>query len=643
MKQEERPLDVICLGRVAVDLYGKQTGGRLEDMQSFQMYLGGSSGNVAFGTARLGLRSSMLSRVGDEHLGRFVRDELRRVGCDTSHLLTDAERLTALVVLGVRGDGTFPHIFYRERPADMAIGPQDFDETYIALSRALAITGTHLSHEGPRAACYEALKAAKAHGTKAILDVDYRPVLWGLVPHGQGEDRFVPSAEVTAKLQQVLPWFDVIVGTEEEMHIAAGTTDTLTALQRIRELTDAVLVLKRGVDGCVIFESEISEAVTGGVVCPPFRVPVYNSLGAGDGFMSGFLRGLLRGEPLATCGRWANACGALVVSRDGCAPAMPSFEELQAFLRKAEALGGKDPNQDPELRRLHRVAERRERWNDVGILAFDHRSQMEERVKDGALIARAKQLIATAAHHGARGAGLANPHVIVDDRYGAAVLARLSGTGGFIGRPIELPGSRPVAFEGGMDVGLTLQRWPREHVVKCLVRYATYDDEALRAAQEARVRSLYDACSATGHELMLELLGPEGDTTGIWDVPSAMRRFYKLGVFPDWWKLAPPPDEFGWTELGDIIAEHDKHCRGVLMLGLDLELDALERLVARAAATRVCRGFAIGRTIWRRPFEEWLESGDDEAFTRDVAAAYARFIDVWRQARLSAGPAKGAL
>ncbi len=636
MNPVQRPLDVICLGRVAVDLYGRQTGGRLEDMQSFQMSLGGSSGNVAFGSARLGLRSSMFSRVGDEHLGRFLRDELRRVGCDTSHLLTDAERLTALVLLGIRGDGSFPHIFYRERPADMAVSPDDFDETYIALSQAIAITGTHLSHEHTRATCYEALKAAKTHKTKTILDIDYRPVLWGLAPHGRGEERFVPSADVTVALQQVLPWFDVLVGTEEEVHIAGGSSDTLSALRRVREVSDALIVLKRGVDGCVIFEAEIPAALEQGLVCAPFRVPVSNTLGAGDGFLSGFLRGYLRAEPLPVCGHWANACGALVVSRPACAPAMPSFDELQAFLQRAETLAGKDPNQDPHIRHLHRVAERRERWNDLAILAFDHRAQMEEQGAAADVITRAKQLIAEAAHHGARGAGLANPHVIVDDRYGADVLAQLAGSGSFLARPIELPGSRPVAFEGGLDVGLTLERWPREHVVKCLVRYASYDDAPLRAAQEARVRALYEACCATGHELMLELLEPEGDTTtGAWDIPAAMRRFYKLGVYPDWWKLAAPPDDFGWNEVADVIGEHDKRCRGVLLLGLDAELDALERLVAHAARAQVCRGFAIGRTIWRRPYEAWLQDQDDEAFVREVAAGYSRFIDVWRQARLS--------
>jgi 5-dehydro-2-deoxygluconokinase len=632
---DDRPLDVICLGRVAVDLYGQQVGGRLEDMQSFSKSLGGSSGNVAFGTARLGLKSAMLSRVGDEHMGRFLREELAREGVDVSHLITDPDRLTAMVVLGMRGDGTFPHIFFRENCADMAISTEDFDEVFIALSRAVAITGTHLSRDPSRAACFEAVRAARSSDTRTILDIDYRPVLWGLTSPGAGEERFVASPEVTEHLLKVLGWFDVVVGTEEEFHIAGGSTDIEAALRRVREHTDALLVLKLGERGCALFEGPIPDDLRQGIICPPFPVAVTNTLGAGDAFMSGFLRGYLRGEDLATAGAWGNACGALVVSRPLCAPDMPSFPELQTFLAKSHN-EQVDPRTDTDIRHLHRVAERKQRWNDVGILAFDHRAQMEAVCPNPARIAYAKELIARGATAGAHGAGLPAPHVIVDGRYGHHVLSRLTGLGGFVARPIELPGSRPVAFEGGGDVAHTLSRWPREHVVKCLVHYSTEDPDGLRAAQEARVRALWDACVATGHELMLEVITPADSAWGDWGIEGALERFYALGVRPDWWKLAAPSDAAAWARIDEAVRNNDPNCRGVLLLGLDAEADALERSVADAAATGVCRGFAIGRTIWRKPFELWLQEGDDEAFVRDVAAGYARFIDVWRQVRSNA-------
>ncbi|NMW23633.1 5-dehydro-2-deoxygluconokinase, partial [Rhodanobacter denitrificans] len=169
----ERQYDLICLGRLAVDLYGQQPGARLEDATSFAKYLGGSSANVAFGTARLGLRTAMLSRVGDDHMGRFLCETLLREGCDVSQVRTDRQRLTALVLLGIKGRDTFPLIFYRENCADMALDAEDIDEAFIASSRALAITGTHFSTPVVHAASVKALDFARAHGVRTVLDIDY--------------------------------------------------------------------------------------------------------------------------------------------------------------------------------------------------------------------------------------------------------------------------------------------------------------------------------------------------------------------------------------------------------------------------------------------------------------------------------------
>jgi 5-dehydro-2-deoxygluconokinase len=124
----ERALDVVTVGRVSVDLYGQQVGGRLEDMASFAKYVGGCPANIAIGAARLGLRSALISRVGDEHMGRFIREQLAREGVETKALVTDPARLTALVILGIRDRETFPLIFYRENCADMALTEADIDE-----------------------------------------------------------------------------------------------------------------------------------------------------------------------------------------------------------------------------------------------------------------------------------------------------------------------------------------------------------------------------------------------------------------------------------------------------------------------------------------------------------------------------------
>ena len=152
-----KKLDLITIGRSSVDLYGAQVGGRLEDMRSFNKYIGGSPTNIACGTARLGLKSAVITGVGDEHMGRFIIEELAREGVDTRGVKTDPERLTALVLLGIRDQDRFPLIFYRENCADMALTEDDIDEDFIAEARAVVATGTHLSHPQVEAATLKAL------------------------------------------------------------------------------------------------------------------------------------------------------------------------------------------------------------------------------------------------------------------------------------------------------------------------------------------------------------------------------------------------------------------------------------------------------------------------------------------------------
>ena len=623
----ERRLDVICLGRAGVDLYGEQVGGRLEDMASFAKYVGGCPTNIAIGSARLGLRSAAITRVGDEHMGRFIRETLAAEGVDVSHVATDPERLTALVVLGIRDKEIFPLIFYRENCADMAIDAADFDAHFIGSARALLVSGTHFSTPHVDAVSRAAIAHAKAAGTKVVFDIDYRPVLWNLTGKGAGEDRFVASTDVTHHLQSILPDCDLVVGTEEEVHITGGATDTADALRAMRALTDAVIVLKRGALGCSIFAGDLDAALT--VEAVP--VEVFNVLGAGDAFMSGFLRGWLRDEPLATCAQWANACGALAVSRHGCAPAVPSWIELQTFLDQGSSCFRL--REDARLEHLHWATNRRRAWPEVLAFAFDDRTEFEEmaaangRPKDD--IGAFKALCLQALNRtGGNPAGL-----LCDGRMGQDTLDRASGVGKWIGRPIEQPGSRPLAFEGDANPATTLRAWPTEHCVKCLVCYHPDDQAVLRDAQEASILSLSDACRATGHDLLLEVVPPPNMPQDNETLPRAIERMYELGVFPDWWTL-PASRRDTWRRIAEIIAEHDPYCRGVLVLGLDAPEDTLAEPLATAAAQPVCKGFAIGRAIFGGPARSWFAGEiDDHHAVADMAASYERLVGSWRAAR----------
>ena len=630
----EGRLDVICLGRAMVDFYGNQIGSRLEDMSSFAKYLGGSSCNIAFGCSRLGLKSAMLTRVGDEHMGRFVREELARGGVDVSHVVTDPDRFTGLVVLGIKDRDTFPLIFFRKDCADTAIEASDVSAEFIAASKSLLITGTHFSTPNTYAASVKAIEFAKAAGVKVIVDIDYRPVLWGLTSLGDGETRYIDSDTVSAHLQTIWPDCDLIVGTEEEMHIAGGSSDTIAALRRIRSLCDATLVLKLGDRGCAVLDGDIPVNAEDISVFAGPEVEVLNVLGAGDAFMSGFLRGWLRNEDHESCAAYANACGALVVSRHGCSPAIPTAEELDHYLDRAGHIPR--PDLDDELNYLHRVTTRRPAsWPEIYALAFDHRRQLVDMAQQaGADLQRIeslKRLIVRAVESSADAVGANGTiGVIIDDTFGQDALNDVTGSGWWIARPVEQSGSRPLELEGGRSIGDRLRSWPLEHVVKCLVYYSPNDEPDLRLQQERQMRELYDACCTSGHELLLEIIPPGRAAADDVRIGSTLERIYNLGIRPDWWKL-PPMSHTEWQEIDEIIAKRAPHCRGVVILGLDAPMAKLKAGFDASAGIDVCKGFTIGRTIFASPGRKWLAGKiDDEAFVSTVSRNYVELIDYWR-------------
>ncbi|KFB08047.1 bifunctional 5-dehydro-2-deoxygluconokinase/5-dehydro-2-deoxyphosphogluconate aldolase [Nitratireductor basaltis] len=630
-----KDLDVITIGRAGVDLYGAQIGGRLEDMGSFDKYIGGSPTNIACGTARLGLRSALISRVGDEHMGRFILEQLAREGVCTDGVKTDPERLTALVILGIRDQEQFPLIFYRENCADMALCEDDIDEAFIARARAVVVTGTHLSHPRTEAAVLKALRLARKHGLRTALDIDYRPNLWGLAGHGDGESRFVESEEVTRKLLSTLHHFDLVVGTEEEFHIAGGSTDTVKALRRVRENSAATLVCKRGALGAVAVVGDVPANLDDAQSGEGFPIEVFNVLGAGDGFFSGLLKGWMEDADWPTALKYANACGAFAVSRHGCTPAYPSLEELEFFLKR----GVKRPDlrNDFELEQVHWATNRHGDWSAVKTFAFDHRLQLEE--MEGYSLPKAsafKELCLEAAlrvQDGKPGFG-----ILCDGRIGRSALHAASGSGLWIGRPAELPGSRPIEFEQelGPDLG-RLREWPRENVVKLLVFCHPRDDAEMRKLQEERVLRLFTAARRNNLEFLLEVIpskvAPVDDET----TATLIQQFYDAGIYPDWWKLEPFKTQAAWNNAVRAIERNDPRTRGIVVLGLDAPEADLAESFALAAQRPLVKGFAVGRTIFADVARAWFKGQISSAeAVEQMAQRYSRLCNIWDEARTNA-------
>lgn len=622
-----KTIDLVTLGRAGIDLYGEQIGGRLEDMGSFAKYIGGSPTNTVIGAARLGTRGALITRVGDDAMGRFIREELEREGVVTDHVITDPDRMTALVLLGVQDQERFPLIFFRENCADMGLRPEDVDEALIAGARVVITSGTHFSTEATKATSLRALELAAKHGAERWIDLDYRPVLWGLGSKGDGETRFIADDAVTAHLQGIMPHLDVVVGTEEEFHIAGGSTDTIEALRALRPLTRAVFVVKLGAAGCAVVEGAVPDRIEDALVVPGFPVEVFNVLGAGDAFMGGLVTGRLEGRSWYDAGRMANACGAFAVSRHACAPSYPSREELDRFMARGSP--HRRLREDPVLSRLHRATTRHRDWPEVLAFAFDHRAQMEAMCDDPARIGAFKRLCAEVVLDVPNGAALC------DGRLGQDALFALGGQGRWIGRPIEWPGSRPLRFEGGPSLATHLREWPREQVVKCLCLTHPDDDPALWQAQAARLVELDAAARGEGLELLLEIIPPEGSAVGPDTVARSMQAVYELGIAPDWWKLGAPPDrdwDATWDAWRAVIADNDPHCRGVLLLGLSAPMEEMTTAIARAAGEDICKGFAVGRTIFGPAAERWFRGEiDDDTARAMMAEAYATLRAAWNR------------
>ncbi len=629
---ERKRLDVITVGRCSVDLYGQQIGSRLEDVTSFAKSVGGCPSNIAIGTARLGLKSGLITRVGDEQMGRYVKEQMDREGVALDGIVTDPTRLTSLVLLSVENDKTFPLIFYRDNCADSAMNENDVDEAFVKSSAAVLVTGTHFSKPHTDAAQRKAMRIARANGGKVILDIDYRPNLWGLAGLSAGEERYIKSDMVSEHMKTILPDCDLIVGTEEEVHIAAGSEDTLEALKIIRALSKAVIVLKRGPMGCVVYPDAIPDALDKGIVGTGFPIEVYNVLGAGDSFLSGFLRGWLRGEDHQTSATWANACGAFAVSRLLCSPEIPTWEELQFFLEHGSP--HKALRKDEAINHVHWATTRREQPDTLLALAIDHRMQLEDMAdKAGTPRGRLNDFKRLAIAVIARvSAGRPGFGTLLDDVYGREAMFDAAKLGLWVGRPLEKPGSRPLRFEFTQDVGSRLVDWPVTHTIKCLSFYHPDDAAELRDEQAQKLRTLYEAARKVGRELLIEIIagkhGPLDDHT----IARAMQEHYALGIKPDWWKLEPQGSAEAWDNISAVIKNNDPWCRGIVLLGLEAPEDELAKAFAFTQGQSLVKGFAVGRTIFNHAAQQWLSGKmSDQAATDDMAARFGNLVNLWHK------------
>jgi 5-dehydro-2-deoxygluconokinase len=304
------PPEVIVMGRLSADIYPTELRTSLRHQRNFIRYVGGFAGNVSTGLARLQVSTAIVSKVGDDGHGEFIRDFLSREGVDVTWLGIDHTLNTPVVFCEIWPPDRFPLLFYRTPTCpDWELTTDDFDLDAVAEAPTLLVSGTGLAREKSRSAH---MAAVERHRHTAIFDLDYRPMFW-------------PSPKAyAAAVKDVLPRADIVLGNEDEVRAATGLDDARQGIAALRAAGPRVLILKRGGEGAVLFDGDRLVEV------PPVRMEVVNGLGAGDAFLAAVAHGVLRGIDLATAVRRANWSGAYVASQVPCSEAMPYLKDVNA-------------------------------------------------------------------------------------------------------------------------------------------------------------------------------------------------------------------------------------------------------------------------------------------------------------------------
>lgn len=338
MNTSTRSYDVITMGRSSIDLYSNDISTPFVDISSFAAYVGGCPTNVSVGMRRLGLRTALLSAVGEDQVGDFILHFLQREGVETRFIPHKPGRRSSAVVLGIEPPDCFPLTYYRDNCADIELTIDDVLATPIGDSHVLLITGTGLSKEPSRSATFFAAELAQQAGTPVALDIDFRP------------DQWHDHRAFGVTLRSVLRLVDIVVGTDDEINAVMLTDpgqvsmthsqisdahvsgDINVAISTLLTMGPRVLAQKRGAAGSTVHLMSKGERPTQTDV-PGFPVQVSNILGAGDAFASGFLYGFIKGWDWYKTARLGNACGAILVTQHGCANFMPTYDEVMAFIQ----------------------------------------------------------------------------------------------------------------------------------------------------------------------------------------------------------------------------------------------------------------------------------------------------------------------
>lgn len=604
-----KQLDVVCLGRIAVDLYGEQANTPLEDTRTFRRYPGGSSGNTAIAAARAGARVGLISAVGADPMGRYLRKYLAAENVDCRALTVRKERRTALAFLGMLGSEIDGLDYYRDNAADEWIEPSAVPGDYFNGVRYLALTGTNVADPSTWARVSPIVDAATRAGVEVVLDLDYRAALWSAFNGGL-------EGAIT-RVRAVLPCCKIVVGNLEEVALVidGGACEG-----------DFELVRKLGPDGASWRAGEAAPHQVAG-----HAIEVVNPVGAGDAFLGNLLASRVSGASRDEALRCANAAGAIVATRHGCASDMPFAEEISNFLG--------DPDQhSPALAHLHRSRARPRDRTRILALACDHREPFHQLMSEhGRSFEDARHFKSLVHRAMLAGGDLPTGYragMLMDPLFGQHVLNALGQDGVWTGRPVEVTGSRPLRLEPGANLAASIHSWRPGQVAKVLAWYSPDDPEALMRDQIETLHRLQAACRSASVEWMLELVPPAGKPRDDRTLRRGVQQCYEAGLMPDWWKLPALSTEDGWLKLSETIAAHDAQNRGVIVLGAAEPLEVMEDRLRSAGRQTICAGFAVGRTVFAEAARQWFAGQiNDRSAVAAMQHNYSRLVGAFTTER----------
>lgn len=546
-KNNEKNIDLICFGRIGVELVSEQITTDLGRSQSFYKYLGGTTANIAVGCSRMGLTSAVVSKVGNDPFGDFVMRSLTEENVITSSITSSKDYLTGMTFLSKNLDRNLSQLHYREQCADMNLTVGSGTRDIFSTAKAFLFSGICLSSHRMLTTTISYLMQAKELGLKVIFNIDYIPSLWGVTAKTDVNSTSIHSISVGKAMQKILPYCDLVIGSSSEICLLGGNESQSFALKKIKEIAKDVIVVENSDDGsCMIFDTS---SITG-LKIPSRLTTIDNYLGAKDAFITGFLSGYLTEEELNTCGLWGNACSALVAGRAPGSTSLPYIFEMKQFLEHG--------NHCEKNALLTHRANAENLPSNLFILDLETLVKQENLSTES--LSELKNYIFSGVskiktNFPALNMGLAISHKLTPNIVLDAYKQNL-----FLTSPIEL------SEITSRDLLLTVRETVANSLIKATYRINLTGSGQTQSNQRSKLQELYNITNTFQRSLAIEVVITDLDNKNYCDqLQQVVNDIYAQEIYPLIWMIQCPSNSKQLALINEEIQKHDANARTIIV------------------------------------------------------------------------------